>query len=148
MKLSLLCICLFLCLSGCTHAFANEEVDYDTLVEHCRLDQVNEISLTLSKELNERSNQLKIVSDIKNQLEKQLKQICLQKETIDKEYDEIKAQGSLCLMRLQTRYPFSYDSLIDAYIKYAYDTEFINELKEQIERKSEMDSEYTKISHR
>ena len=45
MKLSLLCICLFLCLSGCTHAFANEEVDYDTLVEHCRLDQVNEISL-------------------------------------------------------------------------------------------------------
>ena len=115
MKLSLLCICLFLCLSGCTHAFANEEVDYDTLVEHCRLDQVNEISLALSKDLNELSDQLQVISDTKDQLKKQLNQIRLQKEIVDKEYDEIRTQGSICLMRLQTRYPFSYDTLIDAY---------------------------------
>lgn len=147
MKLSLLCICLFLCLSGCTHAFANEEVDYDTLVEHCRLDQVNEISLALSKDLNELSDQLQVISDTKDQLKKQLNQIRLQKETVDKEYDEIRTQGSICLMRLQTRYPFSYDTLIDAYTEYAYDKEFINELKEQTAQKSKIETEYTKINH-
>ena len=147
MKLSLLCICLFLCLSGCTHAFANEEVDYDTLVEHCRLDQVNEISLALSKDLNELSDQLQVISDTKDQLKKQLNQIRLQKEIVDKEYDEIRTQGSICLMRLQTRYPFSYDTLIDAYTEYAYDKEFINELKEQTVQKSKIETEYTKISH-
>ena len=147
MKLSLLCICLFLCLSGCTHAFANEEVDYDTLVEHCRLDQVNEISLALSKDLNELSDQLQVISDTKEQLKKQLNQIRLQKETVDKEYDEIRTQGSICLMRLQTRYPFSYDTLIDAYTEYAYDKEFINELKEKTAQKSKIETEYSKVNH-
>ena len=66
---------------------------------------------------------------------------------MDKEYDEIRTQGSICLMRLQTRYPFSYDTLIDAYTEYAYDKEFINELKEQTAKKAKLETEYTKISH-
>lgn len=148
MKFSLLCICLFLCLSGCTYTFANEEVDYDNLVNRCYLDQVNDVSLALSEELNDLSDQLQGLQDRKERAEDQLEKISILKDTIEQDYDEIKAQGSLYLMRLQTRYPFSYDSLVNAYTEYAYDKEFINQLGELCEQKKETEKKFLKINDR
>lgn len=145
MKISLLCLCLFLCLNGCTYAFANEETDYDTLVDNCHLDQVNDISLALSKELNDLSDQLQILNDEKDQIKKQLDKTSVLKDTINQDYDKIHDQGVLHLMRLQTRYPFSYDSLMNAYTEYAYDKEFMNEFDELIEQKVKIEKDFLEI---
>lgn len=148
MKLSFLCVCLFICLSGCTPAFANEKLDIETLskeVKTCDYNDVEGISKEISSMINDTNtkiSQLKIFSNISNLI---FQKIEFDKRNVDKNYQYLKDNLKVSLSLCQQDNPYAFNDIYSRFVEDHNEIDRIEKLENTLLLKSRLDNKYQKI---